>query len=86
MTNVKRALQIIEFATDEHEAQVMLTGVRLQDGFIGGRILAPTRVIGKDRWRVQAFIEQDEADPTPQLDGVLSVIVWDEFLANMDDV
>lgn len=67
------AIQVMETARDLAEANDMLAGLTLQDGFLGGRVLTPSPV--EPTWRVQGFM-QDEPEAAGWLpDGMRRVVI-----------
>lgn len=69
------AIQLVEnFGQDEEAARLALSVLRGQDGFLDGRILAPSAV--KPGWRVQAFFQDEpEAAGCWLPDGLRRVII-----------
>lgn len=68
------AIQVVEPARDELDAQQMLEGLTVQDGFLGGRVLPPG--VGKPDWRVQGFFQDEpEAVEGPLPDGMQRVVI-----------
>lgn len=49
------AIECLTECRDEAEANLVLEGMRIQVGFMSGRLLPPSAVSPK--WRVQAFME-----------------------------
>lgn len=67
------AIQVMEEARDQAEAEQMLDGLALQGGYLGGRVLAPSET--KPGWRVQGFM-QDEPEAAVWLpDGMRRVVL-----------
>ena len=50
-----RVLEFVDTTRDQTEAREVLDGLKLQDGFVGGRILPPSPAT--PTWRVQAFFQ-----------------------------
>lgn len=72
---MRRAIQMLEEARDEKEAQEMLAAFSDQEGYLGGRVLAPSP--GKPTWRVQGFVEDEGCRDGWLPDGMRRVMVPD---------
>lgn len=72
------AIQLIETAKDQAEAQEMLDCLTLQVDYLGGRLLPPGGVVSKSTWRVQAFFADVAASTGDWLpDGMRRVVILD---------
>jgi hypothetical protein len=74
--NPEWVLQQIVAAENKEDAENTLATFRLQEGFLGGRILEPVNQQGKDYWRVQMFWEDAPNVTSEELQaaGLLRVI------------
>lgn len=70
-----QAIQIVEHAKDQADAQEMLDALALQDGHLGGRILSPSPA--EPTWRVQAFTEHPGGRVEWLPDGMREVLILD---------
>lgn len=84
MVDMLKAIQIMEDAKDETEAISMLEAMRIQLGFLGGRVLPPAGVVGKGSWRVQVFVA-DVPNPMNDWlpDGMRHVVIPDCIRAEL---
>lgn len=67
-----RAIQSMTDCSNEQEAQEILKGLEIQQGYLASRILPPAP--GKP-WRVQAFFEDEEIENSWLPDGLRRVII-----------
>ncbi len=58
-----KAIQYYDVERTEREALEDLDWLRVQQGFLGGRVIAPTPA--KPGWRVQAFFDAEGVDAKP---------------------
>jgi hypothetical protein len=74
-----RAIQILETAKSEADANEILHSLADQWGWIGGRVLPPRDI--NSNWRVQGFVEDNPHAGNPWLpDGCRRVILPHSFM------
>jgi hypothetical protein len=76
-----KAIQYIAETADESQALALLSSLRLQVCFLGGRLLPPCGQLDKNSWRVQSFHTADGCGETLP-DGCRFVFVPKSLLAS----
>lgn len=67
-------IQVTEETETQDDAHEIMNALRIQDGFVGGRIIAPSHI--NPPWRIQAFFESNGESPHGWLpDGMRHVMV-----------
>lgn len=79
MKTTKKCFQLTFNCPGEGDALEALAAMRVQDGFLGGRVLEPSWVLDKEQWRVQWFMECASTEKVGQITDELRVVIVPGF-------